>query len=199
MSIDNSHGVYRHGRRDLRIHGFVPVSLANGPGRRAVVWSQGCSIGCAGCCNPSTHSCETGDLVSVSELFDEIADLVEAIEGVTMSGGEPLDQGEAVMALFERIRAETRLSIILFTGYTWDELCCMPISERVQDVCDVVIAGRFDVSRRMAHGLLGSTNQTIHFLTDRYSAADISSVPDAEIIVSPSGALTMTGIETVEA
>ena len=39
----------------MLLHAFVPASRANGPGLRAVVYVQGCSLQCAGCWNPDTH------------------------------------------------------------------------------------------------------------------------------------------------
>ena len=73
----------------LRLHGFEPCSAANGPGRRAVLWVQGCTLACPGCFNPRTHD-RSGDQVGVDELFSRIDQLGDRIEGVTVSGGEPL-------------------------------------------------------------------------------------------------------------
>src|SRR5437868_145303 len=88
----------------LRLHEFLPESRANGPGVRAVVWVQGCSLGCPGCFNPETHPASGGRMASVDDLLREIAGLGDAIEGVTLSGGEPLQQRGAVVALLRRLR-----------------------------------------------------------------------------------------------
>ena len=42
----------------MLVHGFVPVSRANGPGRRAVLWFQGCTLNCPGCLNQASHPFE---------------------------------------------------------------------------------------------------------------------------------------------
>jgi anaerobic ribonucleoside-triphosphate reductase activating protein len=181
----------------LRLHAFIPSSRANGPGRRAVLWTQGCSLGCPGCFNPETHSLEGGDVVSVDSLFMRIVELSDAIEGITISGGEPLQQWRPVTALLERIRHETTLSSILFTGYRWDELQRMPCFELLVASVDLVIAGRYNAAQRLARGLVGSANKTLHFLTKRYRASDLAKVPDGELLITNDGTVLSSGIEPV--
>ena len=177
----------------LRLHAFEPHSVANGPGTRAVLWVQGCTLGCAGCFNPETHP-RGGDEISVDELFGRILALGDRIEGVTVSGGEPLQQRHAVLALLTRIRGETPLSTIVFTGYAWPEVTRMPDLAALQCCVDVLIAGRYDATRRSAHGLRGSSNKTIHLFSDRYTLNDLDTVPDAEVIIHPDGQLVISGI-----
>ncbi|MGE3780657.1 MAG: 4Fe-4S cluster-binding domain-containing protein [Pirellulaceae bacterium] len=40
----------------LRVHALMECSTVNGPGVRAVIWVQGCSLGCPGCWNAQTHA-----------------------------------------------------------------------------------------------------------------------------------------------
>jgi pyruvate-formate lyase-activating enzyme len=102
--------------RRLRLHAFIPRSRANGPGCRAVVWVQGCTLGCPGCFNPETHDFRGGQWVGVDELFERIRALQGTIEGITVSGGEPFQQRPALLALLQRVRAETDLGVLVFTG-----------------------------------------------------------------------------------
>ena len=88
----------------LRIHAFEPFSRANGPGVRAAIWVQGCSLGCPGCFNPDTHPFAGGELLAVDDLFRRILALGDAIEGITVSGGEPLQQRRPLLALLQRVR-----------------------------------------------------------------------------------------------
>src|SRR3989442_11694395 len=111
--------------KPLRIHGFEPASAANGPGTRAVVWVQGCTLGCPGCFNPSTHP-RAGVESTVDDLFARIAGLGAGIEGVTITGGEPLQPRGPVVALLQRIRAATSLSVILLTRYRWPQAARLP-------------------------------------------------------------------------
>jgi len=177
----------------LRIHGFAPSSRVNGPGKRAVVWVQGCSLGCPGCFNPATHP-RSGPQVGVDELFERIV-ACDGIEGVTISGGEPLQQWHGVVALLERLRSETMLSTTVFTGYSWGEVSAMPSAARLVPNIDVLVAGRYVSDEHRKTGLRGSANQTVHLLTDRYSLADIDGVPTAELVIDPAGNVTLSGID----
>lgn len=177
----------------LRLHAFEAQSAANGPGLRAVLWVQGCTLGCPGCFNPETHP-RAGDEISVDELFDRIFALGDRIEGVTVSGGEPLQQRRAVLTLLRRVRGETSLSTIVFTGYTWPEVTRIPDLAVLRCCVDVLIAGRYDATQRAAHGLRGSRNKTVHLFSNRYTLDDLDAVPDAEVIIRPDGELMISGI-----
>jgi anaerobic ribonucleoside-triphosphate reductase activating protein len=181
-------------RQRLRIHGFEPASAANGPGTRAVVWVQGCTLGCVGCFNQETHA-RGGDEVGVDELFTRIRDLGDGIEGVTISGGEPLQQRQAVLGLLGRIRAETSLSAIVFTGYRWAEVTRMPDFARLSACVDLLLAGRYEQAQRVGRGLRGSANKTVHTFTDRYMVDDLDAVPEAEVIIRADGRLVVTGVD----
>jgi anaerobic ribonucleoside-triphosphate reductase activating protein len=182
-------------RKHLSLHGFSSNSKANGPGQRAVIWLQGCSIRCPGCFNTGTHDFNEGTLVEVEELFRRIMDIGITIEGITVSGGEPLDQRGPLLDLLKQIREKTDLSTILFTGYSWDEIQHFPEASDLLSCIDVIIAGRFEAVKRIAVGMIGSANKTFHLLTDRYEINDFFDVPVAEIMVSPDGIVSITGID----
>ncbi|HZW04365.1 MAG TPA: 4Fe-4S single cluster domain-containing protein [Anaerolineaceae bacterium] len=179
---------------NLRLHAFEPASRVNGPGQRAVVWVQGCTLGCPGCFNPETHGRLTGSEWPVDELLTAIAARAGAIEGVTISGGEPLQQSRAVVELLTRIKETTPLSTLVFTGFSWPEVRAMPVYPSLARIVDVLLAGRYDASQRIAAGLLGSANKTVHFFTDRYTQADLDAIPEAEITISPEGEVLLSGI-----
>lgn len=178
----------------IRLHAFEPVSRVNGPGPRAVVWVQGCTLGCPGCFNPETHTSANGAEWDVTELAAAIAAQADRIEGVTISGGEPLQQGRAVIELLERIRKTTRLSTLVFTGFSWGEIQSMPVCGALTQAVDVLLAGRYRAEERVASGLLGSANKTVHFFTDRYTQADLNAIPEAEVTISPEGEMIFSGI-----
>jgi anaerobic ribonucleoside-triphosphate reductase activating protein len=178
----------------LRVHSFLPYSKANGPGLRAVIWVQGCTLGCPGCFNPETHRKDGGHVVSVDEVYQRIAGLGDAIEGITVSGGEPLQQTPALIRLLRRVRDETPLSVLVFTGYTRNEVRAMPDADQLLGCIDVLIAGRYDQKRRLAPGLRGSADQTIHCKTNRYAHDQILSTPTTEVIVRPDGLVVLSGI-----
>ena len=179
----------------LRLHQFLPASRANGPGVRAVLWTQGCTLGCPGCYNPDTHPFSGGELVAVDDLFRRLVALGDGIEGVTVSGGEPLQQRPALLALLSRLRAETRLSVLVFTGFTWEEVQRFPEAPALLGCVDVLIAGRYDRQQHLARDLRGSANKTVHFLTPRYGPADLAAVPPAEVVLTPDGEVLASGID----
>ncbi len=223
--------VPRPARMTLRVHAFLPASFANGPGCRAVVWTQGCSLKCPGCFNPASHAFGGGSSVSVLELAARIRAQGRQIEGVTISGGEPLLQWAAVTELLRQIKTSTELSVLLLTGFTWEEVLAMPTATAgvtataavtagvtatatrpaetgvpglsvppagLLGCVDVLIAGRYDRRRHLAHGLRGSDNKTVHLLTDRYSADDLDHVPSSEAIVEPDGQVVVTGMNPLQ-
>ena len=178
----------------LNLHAMWMRSRANGPGMRTVIWFQGCPLNCAGCFNPATHSIKPRQLMAEATLVEQIRARRDTIEGITLSGGEPMVQAEGLLSVLTGIRAATSLSVVLFSGYTKQEIIRMALGQAVLDHVDVLIAGRYDASRHLARGLRGSSNQTIHLLTDRYTLADIDRTPPTEIRLDTNGNITITGI-----
>ncbi|GAP10649.1 organic radical activating enzymes [Bellilinea caldifistulae] len=179
----------------LRIHHFEPFSYSNGPGKRAVLWLQGCTLNCPGCFNPQTHSPTGGASVQLSGLLSRIFRISPSIEGITISGGEPLQQLRPLLRFLAEIRQKTHLSVILFTGFTPEEINTFPASNKLSELIDVLIAGRYDKSHPSENLWIGSSNKTIHFFSSRYSMADLLHVPTGEIIIEQSGELLFSGID----
>jgi anaerobic ribonucleoside-triphosphate reductase activating protein len=79
-----------------------------------------------------------------------------------------------VAALASEIKIRN-LSVVVFSGYTIEEIQSRlnPAAQQLLSVTDILIDGRYlkdqpDTKRRW----IGSTNQRIHFLTDRYKPND---------------------------
>lgn len=176
------------------LHAYQPRSRANGPGVRFALWFQGCTLGCPGCFNPDTHDRSPRERRPVGSLIEEILAQGDAVEGVTLSGGEPLQQPDAVLALVQGIRQAGNLSIVVFSGYTLDEIRALPLGPEIVENIDVLIDGRYDPHERMARHLRGSANQRVHLLTERYTMADIEATPEAEIIIDAQGRVTLSGV-----
>jgi len=117
------------------------------------------------------------------------------IEGVTVSGGEPLQQWDAVVDLLASVRRTSDLSVVLLTGHTLEEIRRRGGSEILLSLVDVLIAGRYVARLRLAKGLRGSSNKKTHFLTARYTLEDLDHVPRSELIIGPDGTLTVTGVD----
>ena len=137
-----------------------------GPYKRFILWLYGCHRNCDGCI---FHKTDDGiyNSVSVSEIVDEIISNHD-VEGITISGGEPFDQGEALLELVTSVREKTSLGIIIYTGYTYKELLKNSTWSEILDNVDLIIDGEYVKSLDMGNSLIGSSNQKVIFLTNRY-------------------------------
>ncbi|NUT80071.1 MULTISPECIES: 4Fe-4S single cluster domain-containing protein [Pseudomonas] len=122
----------------INVH-HMELSCVNGPGLRLTLWVQGCALNCKGCFNPGTHAGEVNTLMTVDELAQKINAL--DIVGVTLSGGEPLDQAPAVEKLIHAVNGEKNW--ILYTGYTPKEIFQNEAMIRVVKAVDLTLAGRY--------------------------------------------------------
>lgn len=175
----------------LRIAHLTPDTDAEGPGRRFAVWVQGCPIRCPGCCNPEMFATAGGRLISV----DELADTIQGVEGLTLLGGEPFEQAGAAAALARRLR-DRGLSVVIFSGWTREELVARgdPAVDALLAAADVLVDGRYDGARPEARRRwIGSANQRVHFLTDRYGPADFDGGNSVEIRWTPGAGVAVNG------
>lgn len=135
-----------------------------GPGKRLLLFLKGCSIHCDGCVNKHLWSFDSGKLYHTKEIID-ICD-IERVDGITIHGGEPLDQAEGLLKLVKDIKNKG-LTIVLFTGYIKKEL--KKTQKNIWDKSDIVIAGRFDIKKRNTNlQFRGSTNQRIYTHEGKY-------------------------------
>lgn len=155
----------------LSIAQIVPDTDAEGPGRRFAVWFQGCPLRCPGCCNPEFLPFRGGQKLTVAALVEQIP---EGVEGVTLLGGEPFAHAAGAVEFATTVKTRD-LSVMIFSGYTLAELRAMPdpAVDKLLRLTDILVDGPYrrdlpDTTRRW----IGSTNQEIHFLTDRYQADD---------------------------
>jgi len=155
---------------------LVAVTEAEGPGKRFAIWLQGCPLRCPGCCNPEMLSFDGGEDVSVDELFEQIqqAQAERGVEGVTLLGGEPFAHADAAALLAREVR-RAGLTVMVFSGFTLTELHAMPepgVRELLAHT-DLLVDGPYrrelPESRRR---WIGSSNQRIHFLSNRYREDD---------------------------
>ncbi|HNX74160.1 MAG TPA: 4Fe-4S single cluster domain-containing protein [Candidatus Rifleibacterium sp.] len=146
---------------------FEAKTTVEGPGERSALWLQGCSIGCEGCCNPELQPRQGGLEMTVAEIAAKV--IAAAADGLTLLGGEPLDQATELFELLQLLRVAGYHGIIMFTGYEWNEIIATPEKQRVAELCDLVIAGPFERQRSPGgRRWIGSDNQTLHFITPFY-------------------------------
>ncbi|GAC1464570.1 MAG: 4Fe-4S single cluster domain-containing protein [Chloroflexota bacterium] len=187
----------------LRLHRFLPHTVAEGPGERACLWVQGCPIHCAGCAVPWTWPEDGGRDVEVEDLARRILD-GPRVEGVTFLGGEPFAQAEALAELGRRVRAEG-MSVMTFTGFVLERIKRSPRRGWLDllHTTDLLVDGPFRRSETdLTRPWVGSSNQRYHFLTDRYRSLEprMRDLPNRlEIRVRPDGHVLVNGIARTDA
>lgn len=159
-----------------RVH-FPITSL--GFGARMGVWFQGCSIRCPGCVSRDTWAPEPGR-VEFNKLTDVIEPWAKHADGLTVSGGEPFDQPDALAALLQWWRRYFQGDVLVFSGYS-SETLSERFPETLADI-DVLISDPFDSRQPQSKPLRGSDNQRMHLLTelarDRYSTVSATNALD---------------------
>lgn len=157
------------GPLSLRIHQIGRHIRVLGPGDRYVIWVQGCKQRCEGCVAPDAQPLEGGREIPVQALAEEIL-AQEHTDGLTISGGEPFLQAEALTALLEAVHARRDLGVIMYTGYLLEALRAgeLPYARELLGHVDLLIDGPYVQALNDNGALRGSSNQRIIALTDRY-------------------------------
>lgn len=184
----------------INLANYLPCTEAEGPGRRAALWVQGCLKRCVDCCNQAYLEIVPRQLVSSETVLDWISEArsVHEIEGVTFLGGEPFLQAEGLRTIAAGVRA-MGLSVMVFSGYTLAELESLPFRgiQALMAQVDVLVDGPFlpELLER-ERNWVGSTNQRFHYLTERYDST-IETNPafshSLEVRVGSGGTLRING------
>lgn len=158
----------------------APVKVL-GPGARAVVWVQGCPFACRNCIVPESWDAAGGESVEIAELAQWILEQPE-IEGVTYSGGEPMEQADALAELTDQLGAKRDLGVVCYTGYTWEHLQAKgtPGQRALLERIDLLIDGVYIESRHADRLWRGSANQRLLPLSDRYRGLIESLSPEQD-------------------
>ena len=135
--------------------------------------------------------------IDISQLLDWINEenIKDPIEGITVSGGEPFDQEDALYALLVGARM-LNLSAVVFTGYTKEELMGKPEGRKFfkpSPTIDILIDGAYERTEAVQGELRGSANQRIILLSNRYNESDLAIPGPLECIVEPDGSVVYTG------
>lgn len=194
-------------RRDganVRYGRFLASTHAEGPGRRAALWLQGCAVRCPGCFNPQLWADRGGTVAGTAEVGAQFVSqaLAAGAEGVTLLGGEPFDQAEAAASIAEAFR-DAGLTVMTFSGYTAERLTAWaehrPDIARLLSATDLLADGPYLQDRPdTRRPWIGSTNQRLRALTPVYAEAlrDIARTGGddrIEVRIAPGGAVTVNG------
>ena len=159
---------------EIRIFGLADDSIVDGPGVRYTVFVQGCPHHCPGCHNPASHDFAGGTLMDTDGIIRKIGEN-PLLDGVTLSGGEPMCQPEACRAIADAAHAK-HLNVWCYTGFTLENLLKENRADRMKllSVLDVLVDGPF-LSHERSLDLLycGSKNQRLIDVPATLAAGEI--------------------------
>lgn len=142
----------------LRVIDIVDGTIVDGPGLRTSVYLAGCRHRCPGCHNPQSWDFRAGRDMTVGQLMDLI---VDADMDVTLSGGDPLYQIDAVLPLIDAIHRAGK-QVWLYTGYTYEQIYVNASLSRILSAADVLVDGPYIESLRdISLRFRGSSNQRL--------------------------------------
>ena len=156
----------------IRIAGVVKESIVDGPGIRFTVFAQGCKHDCPGCHNPHTHDFEGGSFIEVEEILSQMK-ANPLLDGITLSGGEPFEQAEAMGILAQEAKI-LGYNVMTYTGYTFEYILQNKDKktgwDKLLSHTDTLVDGKFELQKRnLLLRFRGSENQRIidvkNFLT----------------------------------
>jgi anaerobic ribonucleoside-triphosphate reductase activating protein len=186
----------------------IHAVLHNGPGWRVALWTQGCNLRCtARCLSPHLLDPRGGWEFTVSDVFEAVARAARAspepVEGVTILGGEPTDQIEAVTSLLRRVRA-IGLSTMVYTGHTMESLLARhpEAGPELLRQTDLLKEGPFVPG--LASDTIawrGSTNQLLRCVTGRYTPECLersfqSKGKAFSVLLLADGTVAVSGLQT---
>lgn len=178
-----------------RMH--FPVTTL-GPGRRIGIWFQGCSIRCKGCVSVDTWENSKGN-VSIDEIIKICSSWFHEADGITISGGEPFDQPDALKTLLERLRSSTDIDILVYSGHPYEKI--VPLVKKFNSLIDGLITDPYEENELQTLALRGSDNQRLHCLTTlgekRFSQFNRKLQPSDktfDIMFEEEGAIWLAGI-----
>jgi anaerobic ribonucleoside-triphosphate reductase activating protein len=147
----------------INLYGVADDSIVDGPGIRLAVFTQGCHHDCPGCHNPEAQPFEGGTPTTTAELWAKV-EANPLLAGVTLTGGEPFEQADALVDFARRVR-EKGLSIWAYSGYRYEDLLAgVPSDAATQllEQIDVLVDGLFvEGLKSLDLGWRGSSNQRI--------------------------------------
>lgn len=139
--------------KKLEVAGWKKMSCDDGPGMRSVLFLQGCSMDCEGCHNKIAQKRGNGELRDVVEIADSIIQKCHN-KRLTISGGEPLEQWEALKELVTML-ADRGFDICIYTGWSKDK-----IPDEVFQMVNYVKIGSFVAALKSDNiHYVGSSNQ----------------------------------------
>ncbi|MDD2899041.1 MAG: 4Fe-4S single cluster domain-containing protein [Desulfuromonadaceae bacterium] len=159
--------------KTLNIAAICPLSNALGPGKRFVIWVQGCCFSCHNCGSPEWRPTIDAIQLNPNELATMILSSPD-IEGITISGGEPILQVVGLVETLRLVKAKRSLSVICYTGFTLEALKerSDPVIDEFLATIDILVDGPYEDSLNDNKGWRGSSNQRVYFLSGLYQGLE---------------------------
>ena len=138
---------------------------ANGPGIRSSLFVSGCTHRCKGCFNEDYQNFRYGNKWT-KKIEDEFIEMISdpQIKGVTIIGGEPMDQihNDDLSNLLKRIKNEVGKNIWLYSGYKYEQIMEHEKRMEILSFCDALVDGLFVFEQKnLKLKFRGSSNQRI--------------------------------------
>jgi anaerobic ribonucleoside-triphosphate reductase activating protein len=177
-----------------RLH--FPVTTL-GPGRRIGLWFQGCTIRCPGCISVDTWQTGQGE-TELSAVLQELGRLAPDADGLTVSGGEPFEQPDALAAILHAWRSMSDRDVLVFTGHHMETIS--PWLSAHPGLIDALVTGPFRSDLPQTLALRGSDNQDLQVLTAAgasflaYDRPSNSSDRRLDVMFDAAGAAWIAGI-----
>jgi anaerobic ribonucleoside-triphosphate reductase activating protein len=156
----------------INLADFAVATNVLGPGRRAIIWVQGCPRRCPNCITPHMQRFDIDrEWVTPAQLADRVLEHLP-LEGVTFVGGEPLSHARQLCELVKVIRQTCDLSVVTYTGHRFARIQALRKAEwqSLVEVTDLLIDGEYIEAQACDLIWRGSANQQLHFLSPRYEA-----------------------------
>lgn len=170
-----------------------PTTHIYGSGKNFTIWLQGCTLACQGCWNKEMWPTRPHTLRHRAELLQQILATPD-ITGVTLLGGEPMQQSHNTLWLLAQLRSKTNLNTMLYTGYEAGELEAMGHWQFIEQTADIVVAGRYEQEKRNTDlRWRGSTNQQLIYPVNSRLVPETEEANQVEIIISEHGGMTVLG------
>jgi anaerobic ribonucleoside-triphosphate reductase activating protein len=143
-----------------------------GPGKRLAIWVQGCGLACEGCINPELWTENGGKNIEIASLASSILKIKNHLNGITITGGEPFEQYNALVAFCSFIKMKSDLNILVYSGFTLDELTQKFPDKLFMNSLDYLIDGRFEKGLAGSDNIRGSSNQNFYTFEGGKSVKD---------------------------
>ena len=200
----------------MKLFDIIEGSEVNGPGLRLVLWFSGCDRDCPGCFNKEAQDINNSKEYELSYILNLLQNPSQQYQGISISGGEPFYQWEALYNLLKAVkdlneREGKNFDILVFTGYTYEELITDERFAKILNLIDILVDGPFiqELKEGNTCYLTGSSNQRVLYLKDGKISKNASNDFDistkaqeerfsSELIIGKDGSIKLTGFDDIK-